>query len=72
MLVFLSWEKTPFRQTTILSARADFERIRVPAMALFRRNTLCIARKRDEAGARIVRKMPKAMGSAFASYFAIP
>ena len=34
-------------------------------MALFCRNTLCIARKSDEIRARIFREMPKANGSAF-------
>jgi len=34
-------------------------------MALFRRNTLCIARKSDEARAQIIRKMPQAIDSAF-------
>ena len=31
-----------------------------PMMALFRRNTLCIARKSDEIRARFFRKMPQA------------
>ncbi|MBR3292955.1 MAG: hypothetical protein IKI69_00830 [Oscillospiraceae bacterium] len=34
-------------------------------MALFRRNTLCIARKSDEIRALIIREMPKAYDSAF-------
>ena len=40
------------------SARADCERICVLMKAVFRRNTLCIARKSDEIRAEIIRKMP--------------
>jgi hypothetical protein len=42
------------------AARADSEKNRVLMMALFRRNTLCIARKSDEIRARFFRKMPQA------------
>ena len=40
-------------------ARADSEKIHVLMKAVFRRNTLCIARKSDKIKARIIRKMPK-------------
>jgi hypothetical protein len=42
------------------SARADFEKNWVLMKAVFRRNTLCIARKSDKIRARFFRKMPKA------------
>jgi len=42
------------------AARADSEKNRVLMMALFRRNTLRIARKSDEIRARFFRKMPQA------------
>ena len=42
------------------SARADFEKNCVLMKAVFRRNTLCIARKSDKIRARFFRKMPKA------------
>ena len=42
------------------AARADSEKNRVLMMALFRRNTLCIARKSDEIRAWFFRKMPQA------------
>jgi hypothetical protein len=42
------------------AARADSEKNRVLIKAVFRRNTLCIARKSDEIRARFFRKMPQA------------
>jgi hypothetical protein len=42
------------------AARADSEKNRVLMKAVFRRNTLCIARKSDEIRARFFRKMPQA------------
>ena len=42
------------------SARADHEKICVLTMALFRRHTLCMARKSDEIRAQIFREAPKA------------
>ena len=50
----------------IQSARADCERICVLRMAVFRRNTLCIARKDDEVRTQRIREAPKMMESAFA------
>ena len=49
----------------IKSARADREKICVLMMALFCRNTLCIARKSDEIRTKIFRETPKAIYSAF-------
>jgi len=48
----------------IKSARANPERICVLMKAVFRRNTLCIARKSDEIRAQILREAPKAIYSA--------
>ena len=53
----------------IKSARADREKICVLMMALFCRNTLCIARKKDDIRAQIFRKMPQAIYSAFTQGF---
>ena len=41
------------------AARADSEKNRVLMKAVFRRNTLCIARKSDEIRAQFFRKAPK-------------
>ena len=49
----------------IKSERADREKICVLMKAFFRRNTLCIARKKDDIRAQIFRKMPQAIYSAF-------
>ena len=49
----------------IKSARADREKICVLMMALFCRNTLCIARKSDETREKIFRETPQAIYSAF-------
>ena len=49
----------------IKSARADREKICVLMMALFCRNTLCIARKSDEIRANIFRLTPQTIYSAF-------
>ena len=47
------------------SPRANPEKNRVLMKALFRRNTLCIARKSDEIRARFFQEAPQAIGSAF-------
>jgi hypothetical protein len=47
------------RATPHNSARANPEKIWVLMMALFRRNTLCIARKSDEIRAQIFQEAPK-------------
>ena len=49
----------------IKPARVDREKICVLMKALFCRNTLCIARKRDEIRAQIFRESPQAICSAF-------
>ena len=49
----------------IQSPRANPEKNRVLMKALFRRNTLCIARKSDEIRARFFQEAPQAIGSAF-------
>ena len=54
------------KEALIKSARADSEKICVLMKAVFRRNTLCIARKSDEIRAQIIREAPQAIGSAFA------
>ena len=63
------WRSLFSRQATIPSKRAESEKNRVPAMALFFKNAWCIAGKRSEAVARTVRELPKTMESAFALDF---
>ena len=53
----------------IQSARADCEKICVLMKVLFRRNTLCIARKSDKIKAQIFRQTPQAIDSAFTKGF---
>jgi hypothetical protein len=49
----------PIKETMMKSARANPEIIWILTMALFRRNTLCIARKSDEVRAQILREAPQ-------------
>ena len=52
--------RSDFKAIPHNAARADSEKSRVLMKAVFRRNTLCIARKSDEIRARFFRKMPQA------------
>jgi hypothetical protein len=47
------------------SARANSEKICVLMKAVFRRHTLCMARKSDKIRAQIFRKAPQAICSSF-------